>query len=125
MVSLHPVNCSCVMGSKVLEKIKFNTARYMVETALKKMGYPYSIEEFDDGSSRVCVAYQGDYFYICMDEGKFICIQLFAGPYADVDDVEDFSRLRRAINKANRNSPVTIVYTILEEEPTILWKLIY
>ena len=54
-----------------------------------------------------------------MGEGKFIRILLFDGPYADVDDVEDFSRLRRAINKTNWDSLVTIVYTIIQDEQVV------
>ena len=43
-------------------------------------------------------------------------MQLIDGTYAMADNVEEFSRLRRAVNEANWESSVTIVYTISEEE---------
>ena len=108
------------MNSKELEKQTINTVRHRVERALRLLGYPFSVEELRDGRFRIHLAYQGEDFLIDIDESDYIRMQLIDGTYAKTDDVEEVSRLRRAINEANWKSSVTIVYTLLEEEQEVL-----
>ena len=109
-----------IMSCKETEKQTLKTVRHRVERALKMMGYPFSIEELHDDVCRIHLAYQGEDFLIDIDERDYIRMQLIDGTYALVEDVEEFSRVRRAINEANWKSSVTIVYTILEEEQELL-----
>ena len=108
------------MNRKELEKQTINTVRHRVERALRLLGYPFSVEELHDEMYRIHLAYQGEDYFIDIDESDYIRLQLIDGTYAKVDDVEEFSRLRRAINEANWRSSVTIVYTLLEEEQEVL-----
>lgn len=108
------------MNCKEIEKQTLKTVRHRVVRALKMMGYPFSIEDLHDDECRIHLAYQGADFLIDIDERDYIRMQLIDGTYAAVDDIEEFSRLRRAINEANWKSSVTIVYTILEEEQELL-----
>lgn len=108
------------MSCKDPEKKTLKTVRHRVERALKIMGYPFSVEDLHDEVCRIHLAYQGADFLIDIDERDYIRMQLIDGTYASVDDIEEFSRLRRAINEANWKSSVTIVYTILEEERELL-----
>lgn len=108
------------MDYKKIERHTLNSVRHRVERALKIMGYPFSIEDLHDDECRIHLAYQGADFLIDIDERDYIRMQLIDGTYALVEDIEEFSRVRRAINEANWNSSVTIVYTILEEEQELL-----
>ena len=108
------------MNSKGLEKQTVNTVRHRVKRALKILGYPFTVEELNDVMCRVHLAYQGADYLIDINEGDYIRLQLIDGTYAEFDDIEEFSRLRRAINEVNWKSSVTIVYTLLEEEQEVL-----
>lgn len=96
------------------------SARYLVERALKIMGYPFSVEERQDGSCRVNLAYQGADFFIFIDNSDYVRLQMIDGTYCMAEDVEEFSRLKRSVNEANWKSSVTIVYTILEDSQEVL-----
>ena len=108
------------MNSKGLEKQTINAVRHRVVRALRLLGYPFSVEELHDEMYRIHLAYLGADYLIDIDERDYIRLQLIDGTYAKIDDVEEFSRLRRAINEANWKSSITIVYTLLEEEQEVL-----
>ena len=98
----------------------YNTVRHRVERALKLMGYPFHVEVCHDDFCRFRLSFQGEDFFVEVFDGDYIRIQLIDGVYAYVDDVEEFSLLRRAVNEANWISTVTIVYTVLDDNVVII-----
>lgn len=96
----------------MLEEQK-GTRDLFLET-LTKMGCQYELAEAED-DDRIYFAYQGEHFFV---NARNDCayIQIFDTHWGHVElyDIDEFTRLKRAINLSNLNNSVTTVYTIDE-----------
>lgn len=85
---------------------------------LTKIGCQYELSE--EESDRIFFAYQGENFIVdARNDWHFIHIWDTYWGKIELYDIDESSRLRRAINTANLNSAVMTVYTIDEEGKTM------
>ncbi len=91
--------------------------RDLLLATLTKIGCQYEIDEEDD---RIYFAYQGESFIADASNSKWY-VHLWDTHWGHVElyDVEEFSRLRKAINYANINCATMTVYTIDEDSKTV------
>ena len=69
----------------------------------------------EEGDNRIFFAYQGEHFFvIATNEAKLIQIYDTHWGHVELYDIDEFARLKRAINDSNLNNNVTTVYTIDE-----------
>lgn len=102
------------------EKMKENKDNKTVNTrsrdafleTLTKIGCQYEVEEEDE---RINFAFQGEHF-IADASNQRCYVQLWDVFWGQVElyDIDEFSRLRKAINTANINCDVMTIYTINE-----------
>ena len=91
-------------------------ARDLVMHVLTQIGCQYTIDDDND----ICFRYQGETFYIrASNEYSCITIWDFCWGQCELHDVELFSRIKHAINKANGNTNITTFYTINEAGGTV------
>ena len=84
---------------------------------LTKIGCQYEIIP-DDGN--ICFGYQGENFVAsASNEGWYVRIWDTFWGHVELYDVDEFSRLRKAINYANLNCATMTIYTIDEEGKTV------
>ena len=81
---------------------------------LTKIGCQYELgEEQDD--DRIYFAYQGEHFFAnASNEGLYVHIYDTHWGHVELYDVDEFTRLKKAINGSNLNNSVMTVYTIDE-----------
>ncbi|MBO7553757.1 MAG: hypothetical protein J6T82_06970 [Bacteroidaceae bacterium] len=85
---------------------------------LTKIGCQYHLGEGED--ERIYFAYQGEHFFAeASNEAKFLHLWDTHWEHVELEDIDELSRLRKAINYSNLNMSVTTVYTIDEEEKTM------
>ena len=85
---------------------------------LTKIGCQYELSE--EESDRIFFAYQGENFIVdARNDWHFIHIWDTYWGKIELYDIDESSRLRRAINTANLNNAVMTVYTIDEEGKTM------
>lgn len=104
------------MEDNVKEEKK-GTRDLFLET-LTKIGCQYEVEEGEDGD--ITFGYQGEYFMVrATNEVRYI--QIFDTHWAHVElyDIDEFARLKKAINESNLRNSVTTVYTINEAGSTV------
>lgn len=119
----------CPQTKKVVEKIKSieddlvcledktedkkGTRDLFLET-LTKIGCQYEIGEGDD--DRIFFAFQGEYFFVsAKNDWQYIQIWDTNWWHVELYDIDEFARLKKAINRSNLNNSVVTVYTIDEE----------
>lgn len=84
---------------------------------LTKMGCQY---EIDPDEGYISFGYQGENFVACAtNEGFYVRIWDTYWGHVDLYNVDEFSRLRKAVNHANLNCATMTVYTINEEGNTV------
>lgn len=78
---------------------------------LTKIGCQYQLGEGDD--NRIFFAYQGEHFFADTTNDK-LYVHLWDTHWGHVElyDIDEVSRLRKAINISNLNTSVTTVFTI-------------
>lgn len=85
---------------------------------LTKIGCQYTLCEGDD--NRIYFSFQGERFMAITQKGiKYACIWDPNWTHAELDDIDEVSRLRKAINTSNISTYVDTVFTIDEEEKTM------
>lgn len=91
---------------------KMGTRDLFLDT-LTKMGCQYQLGEGDD--TRIFFAYQGEHFF-ADTTNDIMYVHLWDTHWGHVElyDIDEVSRLRKAINTSNLNTAVTTVYTIDE-----------
>ena len=95
-----------------------STRDLFLET-LKNIGCQYELSN-EEGDDRIFFAYQGEHFFVeARNNLRFIQIYDTHWAHVALYDVDEFTRLKKAINGANLNNPVTTVYTIDEEAKTV------
>ena len=95
------------------QSVGLGTRDLFMET-LTKIGCQYELAE-EENDDRIFFAYQGEHFFVnASNDWQYI--QIFDTHWGHVElyDVDEFSRLRKAINESNLNNSVTTVYTIDE-----------
>ena len=95
---------------------KYNTRGLFIEI-LKKIGCQYEIDKEDN---RILFAYQGEHFVAeTTEEGLYVHIWDTHWGHVELYDIDEFTRLRKAINTANLNCATMTVYTIDEDAKTV------
>lgn len=99
-----------------VEETMIGTRDLFMET-LTKIGCQYSIDEQDD---RISFAFQGENFVVDVTDGNsYIRIWDLYWTSAEMYDIDEVSRLKKAINSANLSTGLTTVYTVNEAGSTI------
>lgn len=99
------------MEYKKMEEKK-GTRDLFLET-LRKIGCQYEISEAEDGD--INFGYQGEYFMVrASNSNRFIHIYDTHWGHVELYDIDEFARLKKAINESNLRNSVTTVYTIDE-----------
>jgi hypothetical protein len=89
------------------------TKDLLLET-LTKIGCQYELGEGED-TDRIYFAFQGENFVaIANNEEKYVIIWDPCWWQVELYDIDEFSRLRKAINTSNLNCSVTTIFTIDE-----------
>ena len=100
-----------ILENKIMEERK-GTRDLFLET-LTKIGCQYEIGEGEEGD--INFAYQGEYFIVkATNKGSFIHIYDTHWAQVELYDIDEFARLKKAINESNMRNSVTTVYTIDE-----------
>jgi hypothetical protein len=103
------------MNKDTNKEVRIGTRDLFLET-LKKIGCQYEIEEGEDiEEGDIRFAYQGEYFVV-RASNKTQYIQIYDTHWGHVElyDIDEFARLKKAINESNIRNSVTTVYTIDE-----------
>ena len=81
---------------------------------LAKIGCQYELAE-EENDNRIFFAYQGEHFFVNATNEKCY-VQIYDTHWAHVElyDIDEFTRLKKAINDSNLNNSVMTVYTIDE-----------
>jgi hypothetical protein len=97
--------------NKIMEERK--GARDLFLETLTKIGCQYEIGEGEDGD--INFGYQGEYFVVrASNNNRFIHIYDTHWGHVELYDIDEFARLKKAINESNLRNSVTTVYTIDE-----------
>ena len=103
------------MDKEINKQVKMGTRDLFLET-LTKIGCQYVIEEdenVEEGDIRF--GYQGEYFVVrASNKTRYIQIYDTHWGHVELYDIDEFSRLKKAINESNIRNSVTTVYTIDE-----------
>lgn len=79
---------------------------------LTKIGCQYELAEEED-DNHIYFAYQGENFVVAAsNDNRYIHIWDTHWEHVELYDIDEFSRLKKAINGSNLNNSVTTVYTI-------------
>lgn len=92
-----------------LKKSRAEEIREDVMNVLVELECPYLIERDGD----ICFEYRDEVFYISKnedDDDPFITILKYDLMTIDMDDIDDTSRLYRAINSTNANGHIAVIY---------------
>lgn len=88
------------------------TRDLLMET-LTKIGCQYELGEGED--DRIYFAYQGEHFFVeARNDWRYVQIWDTHWGHVELYDIDEFSRLKKAINGSNLNNSVATVYTIDE-----------
>ena len=99
--------------TKTLMENNKGTRDLFLET-LAKIGCQYEFAD-EEGDDRIFFAYQGEHFFVnATNEGWYIHIYDTHWGHVELYDIEEFARLKKAINGSNLNNSVMTVYTIDE-----------
>lgn len=95
------------------QSVGLGTRDLFMET-LTKIGCQYELAE-EEGDDRIFFAYQGEHFFAGV-RNDWQYIQVYDTHWGQVElyDIDEFTRLKKAINESNLNNSVTTVYTIDE-----------
>lgn len=82
---------------------------------LSKIGCQYELGEGAEDSDKIYFAYQGENFVASAnDEGWYVHIWDTYWEHVELYDIDEFARLKKAINLSNLNCATMTVYTIDE-----------
>ena len=100
-------------SSTVVENSKMGTRDLFLDS-LTKIGCQYKLGEGED--DRIFFDYQGEHFFAdTTNENAYVHIWDTHWGHIDLSDIDEVSRLRKAINVSNLNAIVTTVFTIDED----------
>ena len=100
------------------KNIEQDTRNLFLET-LTKIGCQYDLGEGED--TRIFFDYQGEHFFAYMNNNDSIYIHIWDMCWERVElyDIDEVSRLRKAINNSNLNTSVITVFTINNDAKTM------
>lgn len=108
-----------------MEKTEQKTEETMIGTrdlfleTLTKIGCQYEIGD-DDDDDRIYFAYQGEHFIAeAYNDKWYVHLWDFQWGHVELYDIDELSRLKRAINHANLNCATITVYTTDEDSKTV------
>lgn len=92
-----------------------NRTKDLFLQTLTKMGCQYDID--DEDNDLIHFAYQGEYFCAnSKNDCDYIRLCDYRWMWVSLDDIDEVSRLRKAINEANWKNSVTTLYSIDDAE---------
>ena len=98
-------------GEKNMEETK-GTRDLFLET-LSKIGCQYELGEGEEDKDKIYFAYQGENFTASANnEGWYVHIWDTHWGHVELYDIDEFARLKKAINFSNLNCATMTVYTI-------------
>ena len=102
---------------KEMEIKNKNTRELFIDT-LERIGCQYQLGEVEE--TRIFFSYQGEHFFADMKEDS-IYVHIWDTHWVHVElyDIDEVSRLRKAINTSNMNSAVSTFYTIDDDAKTM------
>ena len=93
-------------------------ARELFLDTLTKIGCQYKLGEGED--TRIYFDYQGEHFFADMnDDSIYVHIWDIYWGHVELYDIDEVSRLRKAINNSNLNTTVITVFTIDDDAKTM------
>ena len=102
------------MGSQHVSPCSQVGTRDMFLDTLTKIGCQYKLDEGDD--NRIYFVYQGEHFFAnTSNDIRYVHLWDAYWQRVDLSDIDEVSRLRKAINLSNINTTVTTVFTIDDE----------
>ena len=103
------------MNKETNKEEKMGTRDLFLET-LTTIGCQYEIEESEDNEEGdIHFGYQGEFFVVrASNKTQFIQIYDTHWGHVELYDIDEFARLKKAINESNIRNSVTAVYTIDE-----------
>lgn len=91
------------------EKIR---TRDLFLKVLEKIGCQYQLEDEEDEDARISFVFQGEHMYAdASNDSIYIVVWDPFWENVELSDIDEVSRMRKAINKSNLNCSVTTVYT--------------
>lgn len=104
--------------TKTMDMGKVTGTKDLFLDTLSKIGCQYELSEED--KDRIFFAYQGENFIAdATNEGWYVHVLDLGWEHVELYDVDEFSRLRKAINKSNLNCSTMTVYTIDRESGNV------
>ena len=104
--------------TKMLMENNKGTRDLFLET-LTKIGCQYEFAK-DEGDERIFFAYQGEHFFVnASNEAWYIQIYDTHWGHVELYDIDEFSRLKKAVNGSNLNNSVMTVYTVDEARNSV------
>lgn len=101
-----------------MNSFNYNTRGLFIEM-LKKIGCQYEMAE-EENDNRIFFACQGEHFFVDASDDRFyITVYDTHWGHVELYDIDEFTRLRKAINTANLNCATMTVYTIDEDAKTV------
>lgn len=89
-------------------------ARDLLLETLTKIGCQYQVAE-EENDNRIYFAYQGEHFFVeATNEAGYIHIYDTHWGHVELYDIDEFARLKKAINESNLTNSVVTIYTIDE-----------
>jgi len=105
-------------SKNVMEQTK-GTRDLFLET-LSKIGCQYELGEGEEDSDKIYFAYQGENFTAsASNDGWYVHLWDTHWGHVELYDIDEFARLKKAINLSNLNCATTTVYTIDEASSNI------
>ena len=112
-VARQIVNDTYERNTNVMEQTK-GTRDLFLET-LSKIGCQYELGEGEEDSDKIYFAYQGENFTAsASNDGWYVHLWDTHWGHVELYDIDEFARLKKAINLSNLNCATTTVYTIDE-----------
>ena len=109
-----------------MEKTEQKTEETMIGTrdlfleTLTKIGCQYEIGDDDDDDDKIYFAYQGENFIADASNDKwYVHLWDLQWGHVELYDIDELSRLKRAVNHANLNCATITVYTTDEDSKTV------
>lgn len=100
-------------SKNVMEQTK-GSRELFLET-LSKIGCQYELGEGEDDSDKIYFAYQGENFVAgASNDGWYVHLWDTHWGHVELYDIDEFARLKKAINLSNLNCATMTVYTIDE-----------
>ena len=113
--AIQPYDTDSIKGNTTMEETKgTKSTRELFMETLTEIGCQYELSE-DQDDNRIFFDYQGEHFLAGVNNDSFY-VHIYDTYWGHVElyDIDEFSRLRKAVNESNKTSGVTTFYEIDE-----------